>query len=336
MKRFIVPIMLTFVIALPSIVLFESVDLTPVLASEQGRDIDQLLRVLFILASLIFGGVIAFLLYSVLAFRRQPGDLSDAEPIHGHMGLEITWTIIPLIVVIALGAIGADVLLNIDEAPTDRDLVVNVTGFQWAWDFEYPEYGFNSSELVLPVNRPVLFRLTSRDVNHAFFIPEFRVKMDALPGIVNEVRLTPSQIGEYRTYCAELCGTSHAYMLARVRVVDQPVFDEWVQNQQEAAAALAGQVGEGKALYDQVGCKGCHSIDGSRMTGPTFAGLYASERRFTDGSTTVADEEYLRNSILNPGAQIVEGFNNLMPANYGDQLRDEEIQALIEFIESLE
>ncbi len=336
MKRLVVPIVLTFVIAIPLILMFESVDLTPVLASQQGRDVDQLLRILFILASLIFGGVMAFLLYSVVAFRRQPGDTSDAEPIHGHTGLEITWTVIPLIIVIALGVIGTDALLNIHQSPTEQDLVVNVTGFQWAWRFEYPEYNFDSTELVLPVERPVLFKLTSQDVNHSFFIPEFRIKMDALPGIVNEVRLTPTQIGEYRTYCAELCGTSHAYMIARVRVVDQATFERWVQERKEAVQDLAGQAAEGRQVYQDVGCVGCHSIDGSQMTGPTLLGLYNSQRTFADGTTATADEAYLRTSILEPGAQIVQGFANQMPANYAEQLDEAQIEALIEFIKSLE
>ncbi len=334
MKRFIVPILLTFVIAIPLIILFENVDLTPVLASEQGRDVDQLLRVLFILASVVFGLVIAFLLYSVVAFRRKEGDLSDAEPVYGNVGLEIAWTVIPLVIVLALGGAGASVLLDMHRPAETEALEVNVIGFQWAWSFEYPEYDITTNELVLPVNRPARFVLSSRDVIHSFFIPEFRIKMDAVPGQLNELQLTPTQIGEYRTYCAELCGTGHAFMTARVRVVDKSVFEEWVQNQQQPVSGPSDPVARGQDLYETRGCRGCHSLDGSRQAGPTFRGLFGSQRTFADGTTALADEDYLLTSIVDPGSRVVEGFSNIMPGTYGQELDEERIQALIAFIRS--
>jgi cytochrome c oxidase subunit 2 len=336
MRKVAIPILFTFVIAIPLIMFFENTDLTPELASEQGQNVDDMLRVLYILASIVFGGVVSFLLYSVVAFRRRPGDLSDAEPIHGHTGLEIAWTLVPLIVVLGLGAAGADALLDIYGDSDDQDLVVNVTGFQWAWSFEYPDYDFSSGELVLPVGRQTLFNIRSRDVIHSFFIPEFRVKMDAIPGITNELRVTPTQVGQYRSYCAELCGTSHAYMIAPVRVVEEADFEAWAQDQREIAQALEGQAALGRQVYEESGCLGCHSTDGTPKSGPTFRGLFGSERTFSDGSSEVAVEAYLRHSILNPADQIVEGFDNLMPANYEEQLDDAQIEALIEFIRSLE
>ena len=334
MKRFIVPILLSFVIAIPLIILFESVDLTPVLASEQGQNVDQLFRILYILASIVFGLVMGFLLYSVFAFRRREGDLTDAEPLYGHVGLEIAWTVIPLIVVLALGGVGAASLLDISRPAESEALEVNVIGFQWAWSFEYPQYAITTNELVLPVNRPARFKLSSRDVIHSFFIPEFRIKMDAVPGKANELQLTPTQVGEYRTYCAELCGTGHAFMVARVRVVDPPVFDEWVQNQQQPVAGPSDPVAQGQDLYETQGCLGCHSLDGSRQVGPTFRGLFGGQRSLDDGTTVVADEEYLRTSIVDPGRHVVEGFNNIMPGTYGQQLSPDQIEALIAFIRS--
>jgi cytochrome c oxidase subunit 2 len=266
----------------------------------------------------------------VVAFRRRPGDLADAKPIHGNTPLELAWTGVPLILVLVLGGIGTKAVLDINRPAQAQELQVEVTGFQWAWTFGYPQYeNILSDELVLPVNRPVLFALQSRDVIHSFFVPEFRIKMDAIPGETNELRLTPTQIGEYRTYCAELCGTSHSYMIARVRVVDDPVFDEWVQSKQAAIAAPKDPVAEGKNLYElKGGCKSCHSVDGSAGIAPTFKGL-------SGRSKAVADETYLRNSILNPASQIVQGFNNLMPATFGAQLSPEEINALIAYIQSL-
>ena len=148
MKRLIIPIALTIVLSIVLILFFQSVDLTPQLASRQGRPIDAMLRVLFILASIIFSLVISFLLYSVVAFRRRPGDVEDAEPVHGNVLLEIAWTVIPLIIVLVLGGYGTVVLLDISGASGEEELVVEVVGVQFAWSFSYPEYGFTSTELV--------------------------------------------------------------------------------------------------------------------------------------------------------------------------------------------
>jgi cytochrome c oxidase subunit 2 len=259
-----------------------------VLASQQGRPIDALLRLLFSIAAVIFSLVISFLIYSVIAFRRQPGDLEDARPIYGNVPLEIAWTVIPLIIVLWVGGYGASALLDITRQPSEEELVVEVTGFQFAWSFDYPDFGFMSMELVLPVNRPVLFRIRSIDVIHSFWIPEFRIKTDAIPGVLNETRITPTEVGDYIAYCSELCGTRHAYMTAPVRVVEEPIFQEWVREQQEAAQAARAIVEEGKRYAQQFGCLGCHSTDGRPLAGPTFQGLFGSYTTFEDGTATAA------------------------------------------------
>ena len=240
---------------------------------------------------------------------------------------------VPLVVVLGLATAGASAVLDIYDSPTDRDLVINVTGFQWAWSFEYPDAGIRSGEMVLPVGRAVLFKIRSKDVIHSFFIPEFRGKMDAIPGITNELRITPTQEGAYRTYCAELCGTSHAYMISDVRVVDEAAFEAWVQDQQEIARALVGQAALGRQYFEEMGCLGCHSMDGSAKTGPTFRGLFGSERTFSDGSTGVADEEYLRRAILERHADQVVDYPPNMPPPV--ELTDEEVEMIIEYIRGL-
>jgi cytochrome c oxidase subunit 2 len=336
MKKAIIPIVLTVVLSVVLILVIESADLTPPLASRQGRSIDTLLRVLFGLAAIIFSLVMSFLLYSVVAFRRRPGDMEDAEPVHGNVPLEIVWTVIPLIIVLALGGYGSAVLIDITRASAEPELVVEVVGFQFVWSFSYPEYGFTSTELVLPVDRSAVFRIRSTDVIHSFWIPEFRIKMDAIPGILNEERVTPSAVGDYTARCSELCGTGHAYMTAPVRVLDEQDFELWVAEQQEAAQQpLVGAEG-GQQLVQQYGCIGCHSLDGSALVGPTFQGLFGARRAFEDGTAAIADEAYIGNSILNPGGQILQGFANVMPGNYGEQITEEEITAIVEFIQSLE
>ncbi len=336
MKKLIVPILLTVLFSALLIVAFESADLLPQLTSLQGARIDALMRVLFIVSSIAFSLVISFLLYSVFAFRRRPGDMEDATPVHGNTALEIAWTVVPLVVVLGLAGYATDILLDITRAPSEDELVIDVVGQQWSWSFDYVEYGVVSPELVMPLNRPALFNIRSVDVIHSFWVPEFRIKMDAIPGILNEARVTPTEVGDYTAYCSELCGTAHAYMTAPVRVIQGAAFDEWMGEQQ----AMAQAAQEGEASGDQYaqtfGCTGCHSTDGNALVGPTFRGLYGSQRTFEDGTSGMADEAYLRRSILDPGAQVVQGFSDVMRKDYADEITAEQIDVLIEFIVGLE
>ena len=336
MRRAIVPIVSTIVLSTVLIAAFWNVEILPKVSSAQGQSVDQLFRVLFIIAAIIFSLVVSFFFYSLVAFRRRPGDTEDARPVYGNLKLEIAWTLIPLIIVLALGTYGAVELIQMRSRAAQPELVVNVTGVQWSWSFAYPDLGFSSSTLVLPVGQPVLLRLTSIDVIHSFWVPEFRIKMDAIPGQINELRIMPTETGDYRAMCSELCGTGHAYMTAPVQVAPAAEFEEWVQAQREAALAGGALATRGRDLAGQLGCLGCHSLDGSRQVGPTFQGLFGHEVQLADGTSVTADEEYLRTAILDPLAQVVEGFNPVMPQNYGERTTDEDVQALIEFIKSLE
>ncbi|MFO3797007.1 MAG: c-type cytochrome, partial [Anaerolineales bacterium] len=210
----------------------------------------------------------------------------------------------------------------------------NVTAFQWAWRFEYPEYGIKTNQLYLPVNRQVVLKMQSPDVIHSFWVPEFRIKQDVVPGRITEYRITPSLIGTYKVRCAELCGVSHAYMVAPVVIVSQEEFDKWVQNTAAEQAATQGpDPTRGEKLYNELGCKACHSIDGSEGVGPTWKGLWGETVTLTDGTTLIADEAYITESIRNPGAKIVAGFQpGAMPAF---NLSDAEIADLIAFIQTL-
>jgi cytochrome c oxidase subunit 2 len=333
MKKFVIPILLTLVISVPLIIFFLNVDLLPAAAGKEAESIDTLFQVLLSLASVIFGLVIAFILYSLIAFRRQPGDLQDAKPVYGNIPLEVTWTVIPLVIVIALGVYGTNVLLGISRPAGATEEEVKVVGFQWGWRFEYPEYGITSSELVLPVDRQALLRLTSIDVIHSFWVPEFRIKTDAIPDHENQMRITPTEVGDYNVLCAELCGTAHAYMKAPARVLSQSDFDAWVAAQMEQTGAAETR---GQEWSAQFGCLACHSIDGSNMVGPTWQGLFGSMRTFEDGTSAEADEEYLYTAIMDPAAHIVQNYPNQMPTTYSDQLTDEQITDIIEYIRSLQ
>jgi cytochrome c oxidase subunit II len=335
-KHFVIASVLVIVVTVLIILGLGSIELLPNLASAEGEYVDLMFRAQIYVISFIFALIIVFVLYSVVVFRRKPGDTSDGPHIRGSTTLEITWTVIPLIVVMGFGVWGA---LHLSEitAQEPNELVVEVTGFQFGWRFAYPQYDVESAELYLPRDQQVLFRLTSTDVIHSFWIPEFRVKQDAVPGLWTELRVTPTKVGDYRVRCAELCGYAHSAMYAPVIVVEPDEFQAWLEGQEVGTPTPPEDltpVERGAQLAEQQGCLSCHSIDGSTQVGPTWLGLYGSERPLEDGSTVVADEEYLRTAILDPGSQVVEGFPNIMPPAY-TFLSDEELAALVAYFESL-
>jgi len=267
-------------------------------------------------------------LYSVVVFRRKPGEAGEGDYFTGNDRLEVIWTLIPLGTVLLFAFLGSQSLAETRRADPNA-LEVKVISSQWSC-------GFSSTELVLPKDQQVLLVLSSTDVIHSFWVPEFRLKQDALPGenMERELRITPTEVGDYQVRCAELCGLQHAYMNAPVRVIERADFDSWVEDQTAEPSDDAAQRGE--RVAQQFGCLSCHSTDGSQGAGPTWLGVFGSEKTLTDGTTVTVDEEYLRQSILNPGAQIVEGYQNIMPANVADQMSDEQINDVIAFIKNLQ
>ncbi len=334
MKHFVVASILVIVLTVLLIFGAGQVRLLPVAASAQAQPIDQLFRLMFFAIAFLFSLIVVFMLYSIVVFRRKKEDESDARHIEGNTKLEVTWTTIPLVIVLGLSFLGARSLAEV-ERPDPKALEVDVIGLQWTWRFEYPRYGIVSNELVLPVNKQVILYLSSQDVIHSFWVPEFRVKQDLLPGgeeFVRTLRITPTQIGSYKVRCAELCGIRHAYMESPVIVVSQADFDVWVAQQ---TGESTDPVERGRKWSTQYGCLSCHSLDGSKLVGPTWLGLFGSEVKLTDGRIVIADEAYIIESIRNPGAAIVEGYPNIMPANVGQDLSDERIQDIIAFIKTL-
>lgn len=314
--------------------------LMPVAASAQAGPIDWLFNIQIMAMSFLFSLITVVLLYSLVVFRRKPGETGDGEHIEGNTSLEIGWTVIPLIVVIWMGIVGADNLRQV-RAVDPTPVEVRVVGYQWAWRFEYPQ-GFSSSTLYLPINKQVLLKMESTDVLHSFWVPEFRVKQDLVPGRVTELRITPSLLGEYKVRCAEICGTKHAYMESPVVVLSQADYETWVADQVKIAEAEAlasvGQpdAGRGQKLYEELGCKACHSLNGSPGVGPSWKGLFGRENRpLADGSVVaLVNEDYIRESIVQSNAKVAEGFNaNAMP-NFS-YLRDAQVADLIEFIKTL-
>lgn len=352
-KHFIIVALLIAVSTVALRFLFRFIFATPVAASAEAIPIDTLFDAHFWMIAFLFALIMVIMIYSAAVFRRKAGDETDAPHVHGNTALEISWTVVPTIVVIGFGLWGA-AMLNDLIAAKPNEMTINVTGRQWAWTFGYPEAGdFGSGELVLAVDQPIVLQMESEDVLHSFWVPEFRVKQDLVPGRVIPLRFTPTLIGEYEVVCAEMCGLQHTTMVAPVRVVSEEDFDAWVE--ERLAQPLFGEMSpeERGALWHSAegfACAGCHSLDGTPGAGPTWQGLDGREEPLTDGTTVTADDDYIRNSIINPNDQVVVGFNpNVMPQNYEELFAAQEaeiaaaegieidiIDDLIAFIQTLE
>jgi cytochrome c oxidase subunit II len=306
------------------------IDWFPEDAAGSANKIDNLYDVLLICSVPVFVLVMTIAIYSVVRFRAKPGDMGDGAPIHGNTRLEVIWVTIPFIMVTALAIYGWIILDDL-EAKQKNEMVVKVTGQQFTWTFEYPSEKLNSPELVLPVNRPVEFKIQTKDVIHSFWVPQFRLKSDAVPGLTTAIRLTPNRTGRYEVVCAELCGLGHATMRQFVRVLPASQFDSWVSEQRKAAAEAGGGGGgdeaagaNGEQIFTSAGCAGCHTLKAAGSTAKVGPDL---------GKLEDANAAFIRKSIVDPSAQIEEGFQDgVMPQNFGEQLSKEELDALVKYL----
>ena len=232
-------------------------------ASEQMKRIEDVYWFATIICIGIFALVMSVLIYSVMTFRAAPEDESDGPSIHGHTGLEIVWTVVPAILVIAIGVVSAVVLSQNGDAGKNP-MTIKVFAQQFSWRFEYPDSkGLKSYELVMPVNRNITFELQSADVIHSFWIPAMGQKQDVVPGIDTSIVITPTRTGRFPLVCAELCGLGHATMRSPVTVVSQADFDKWVAEQQGGGSKDA----DGAAVFSSAGCGGCHAFKPANTNG---------------------------------------------------------------------
>ena len=333
MRHFVIVGILVIVMAVLTYVGLDAVGLMPVEASAQSVPIDWLWNLEIMTISFLFALIVVPMAYSLIVFRRKKGDTTDAQHIEGNTNLEITWTVLPLFIVMVFAYLGAGNLAEVRRADPDA-MIVKVTAQQWSWSFEYPTYGVTSTELHVPEGKQVLLQMTSRDVIHSFWVPEFRVKQDLVPGRITELRFTPILVGNYKVRCAEICGTSHAYMEGPVTVSTRADFDTWMEEQVKiAAAAAATPEGRGQALVAANGCGACHTITGAAGIGPTWFNLFGHEVELTDGSVVIADEAYIHESIKTPQAKIVAGFENQLMPTYG--FPDDKIDDIVAYIKTL-
>ena len=331
MRHFVIVAVLVIAMAALTYFGLDAVGLMPIQASAQAIPVDWMWNLQVIAMSFLFALIIVPLFYSLVVFRRKKGETGDCEHIEGNTPLEITWTVIPLFAVLSFAYLGA-YTLGETRRVDPQAMEVKVTAQQFAFSFEYPEFGVVSKELYLPVGKQVLLRMTATDVIHSFWVPEFRIKQDIVPGLKTEYRITPIEEGSYSVRCAELCGASHAYMLAPVEVVSQNSFESWIgERQVEALAAAQTPESRGETLVAQNACTACHSVDGSALQGPTWKGLYGSQVDLADGTTVTADDAFIAESISNPQVKIVAGFETVLMPAY--QFTDGQIADIIAYLQ---
>ena len=320
----------------------------PQQGSAEASDIDHLYDVSLVFSVPIFVLVMTVAIYSVVRFRARPGDTGDGAPIHGNTRLEIFWVTIPFLIVSGLAAY-AWVVLDDIEAKKPGAMTVNVTGQQFAWSFDYPTRGggkpITTTDPVLPQGRQVEFKIQAKDVIHSFWVPAFRMKQDAVPGIVTRTRLTPSRLGRYDVVCAELCGIGHSTMRQSVQVVPQQEFDSWLKRQRQRAggggeaepgqeaAGTQGQAAAGRQLFIAQGCNACHTLTDADATATVGPDLDELAKVATDRDPDVTPKEYVRQSIVDPRAFVVKGFPaGTMPEDFDEKLSRQEIDALVDYL----
>jgi cytochrome c oxidase subunit 2 len=309
-------------------------------ASKQADRIDFLFWFVTVICIAIFALVAAVIVYAVLKFRVGPDDDSDGPPVHGHTGLEIAWTAVPAVLVTSISILSAVILTENERVPhaaagVARDplkpLVVDVTAQQFAWLFKYPGYhNATSSTLRLPVNKTVTLRLTSLDVIHSFWVPEFSQKQDAVPGLITRLVITPKRLGTFPVICTELCGLGHALMRSQSEVMTTSKFRRWAASQNKAGGGGASGGPSGKALFVSNGCNGCHTFKPAGSTGTVGPDL--DQLRTEAARANKPLQAFIRESIVDPDAYVAPRYpKGVMPKTFS-ALPAAQIAALVKFL----
>jgi cytochrome c oxidase subunit 2 len=293
-------------------------------ASTIAQGVDYLFYFL-VAIDLFFTGVIFIaIFYFALRYRRRAGH-EKAEQYEGNLRLELAWTFIPLAICIVVFLWGTSLFIQNSRAPAAATEIF-VVGKQWMWKIQHPEGVEEINELHVPVNQPIKLTMTSEDVIHDLSIPAFRIKKDVVPGMYTTEWFEATRTGKFHLYCDQYCGVNHALMRGYVIVMDPIAYEQWLSGGIRGMSMAEA----GAKLYDQLACVTCHGTG----KGPPLAGVYGKPVKLSDGSTVTADDAYLRESVLNPSAQIVAGYQPIMPTFKG-QVTEEQLLQLIEYIKSL-
>lgn len=330
----------------------------PLPGSDIASQWDSLFSFLFWLSAFFVMLILGLMIYFSIQYRHHKGH--KTKYILGNHALEIFWTIVPTVLVMIIFVWGYQVYRAMVQPPADA-YEVRVIGKQWLWQFQYDDGRMTVGDLYVPVNRPIKLVMSSDDVIHSFFIPNFRVKQDVVPGLYTTVWFEPTLAGRHQVYCAEYCGTAHSNMLANLYVLESEQWEAWkrgkkievitdagggmgVPDSKASAGVQPKAVGggddtgslaeQGKRFVATKGCVACHSDDGTTRVGPTFKGVFGHKVELADGSKVTVDENYLHESIENPQAKLVKGFSPVMPTFKG-LLSEAEMNAMIAYIKSL-
>ena len=300
----------------------------PVSASKEAGRIDFEFWFVVTICIVIFAVVAAAILYSVVRFRAAPDDDSDGPPIHGNTRLEIAWTLIPTVLVTAIGITSA-IVLSRDDALAKNALHVDVIAQQFTWTFKYPN-GLTSATLMLPNGRETQLRFQSKDVIHAFFVPEFRENEDIVPGLTTSINVTPTRLGTYPVICNELCGLGHSTMRSTAVVMTQAAFAKWLKAQGQAVTSPNAGIA-GAAIFKNNGCAACHTLTAAAATGKIGPDLDTLPAEAQKAKQPLAP--FVRASIVDPNAYVEPGFpKNVMPQTFGKALSKQQLDALVSYL----
>ena len=300
-------------------------------ASNLAQGVDFTYKFIFANAAFFTIGISVFIIYMLIRFSRKK--VKNPKQFTGNTALEIVWTIIPLIIVLLMFYIGLINFNPMRRVPKDA-MVITAIGQMWKWEFDYGNNHI-SNELVVPLNRDVKLNLVSRDVNHSLFIPAFRLKEDVVPGYKNYMWFRAEMKGEFDIFCAEYCGLNHSGMLGKVVVLDSAGYEKWYAGFLNRPVPVTEP--PGLVLLKRNNCLSCHSLDGSKIVGPTLKGIYGSKRLVSTNKGDIeetANEAYIKRSVLDPGSEVVKGFPKGIMQTYNNVLSDEDLNNIIEYLKS--
>lgn len=305
-------------------------------ASNFVKGVDTAFIVILGICFVFLIGLTAIMIYFIYKYNRKRNPV--ATQIHGSVTLEIVWTVIPFLLTIVMFYYGWAGWAPMQKAPKDS-MEITVYGRMWNFSFEY-ENGKRTDTLFLPKDQPVKLNLVAMDVIHSLYIPAFRVKQDMVPGLKdNFMWFEPQRVGIYDLFCAEYCGLQHSYMNSSVKVMEENEFNTWlIDTTKVAGLDIESPTATGKRIMQNIGCFACHTLDGTKLVGPSFKGVWGRTETVLSGKEErqiVVDEEYVRNSIYNPNDDLVEGFQKGLMLSYEGQLSDADISNIVEYLKTL-
>ena len=306
--------------------MFDNFPLWPAQASSGAGNVDALYIFLVLLAGFMSVTIFTLIVVFALRYRRRRG--VPAVQIEGSTALEIVWSVVPLAIFMVIFAWGAVIYFE-ERTPPRGATEVYVVAKQWMWKLEHAEGQREINELHVPVGRDIKLIMTSQDVIHSFYVPAFRIKQDVLPGRYTTAWFRAIKPGVYHLFCAEYCGSLHSGMIGQIVVMEPPQYQAWLSG----GATFGSLAANGQSIFQQLGCQTCHRSD-TQGRGPNLVGVFGKAVQLEDGRSVMADENYIRESILSPSAKVVSGFKPIMPVFQG-LVSEEQLSALVEYVKSL-